>query len=180
LPPDRLLYRIVADEWKRRLINKYGDSDNDLPTYEINAKVVAMTTVKESDVVNTIYAMEEEFMRHMAVGDVKQLVTNFYAEDAQLLPPNHPLVVGRSAIQQVLEGLIAAGLHDLVLRIHKIEVSGEFAYAIGKHRYSIRTASGTEIHDEGKYLVVYRSQPGGGWRSVADIFNSDLPLAQDR
>jgi hypothetical protein len=91
LPPDRLLYRTVADEWKRRLINKYGNFDKDLPTYEINAKVVAMTTVKESDVVNTIYAMEEEFMRHMAAGDVKQLVTNFYAEDAQLLPPNHPL-----------------------------------------------------------------------------------------
>ena len=125
---------------------------------------------------NIIYAMEAEYMRLMAEGEVKQLVTNFYAEDAQLLPPNHALVVGRPAIEQVLEGLIAAGLHDLNLRIHKIEVFGEFAYAIGRHRYSIKTASGTEMHDEGKYLVVYRPQPSGGWRSVADVFNSDLPL----
>jgi ketosteroid isomerase-like protein len=138
-----------------------------------------MTTVKESEVVNIIYAMEEEYMRLMAAGDVKQLVTNFYSEDAQLLPPNHALVLGRPAIQQVLEGLIAAGLHDLVLRIHKVEVSGDFAYAIGRHRYSLKTASGIEIHDEGKYLVVYRSQQGGGWRSVADMFNSDLPLEID-
>jgi ketosteroid isomerase-like protein len=137
-----------------------------------------MIAENESEVVNIIYAMEEEYMRLMAAGDVKQRVTNFYAEDAQLLPPNHALVVGRSAIQEVLAGLIAAGLHDLILRIHKVEVSGEFAYAIGRHRYSIKTASGTEIHDEGKYLVVYRSQEGGGWRSVADIFNSDLPLVQ--
>ncbi|HYZ74411.1 MAG TPA: nuclear transport factor 2 family protein, partial [Chthoniobacterales bacterium] len=64
------------------------------------------------------------------------------------------------------------------LRIHKIEVSGEFAYAIGRHRYSMKMASGSEIHDEGKYLVVYRLQPGGEWRSVADMFNSDLPLVQ--
>jgi ketosteroid isomerase-like protein len=137
-----------------------------------------MTTAKENEVVNIIYAMEADYMRLMAEGNVKQLVTNFYAEDAQLLPPNHALVVGRPAIQQVLEGLIAAGLHDLNLRIHKVEVSGEFAYAIGRHRYSMKTASGTEIHDEGKYVVVYRLQEGGGWRSVADVFNSDLPLVQ--
>jgi ketosteroid isomerase-like protein len=137
-----------------------------------------MTTARENEVVNIIYALEADYMRLMAEGNVKQLVTNFYAEDAQLLPPNHALVVGRPAIQQVLEGLIAAGLHDLNLRIHKVEVSGEFAYAIGRHRYSMKTASGTEIHDEGKYVVVYRLQEGVGWRSVADVFNSDLPLAQ--
>jgi ketosteroid isomerase-like protein len=137
-----------------------------------------MTTAKESEVVNIIFGLEAEYMRLMAEGEVEQLVTNFYAEDAQLLPPNHALVVGRPAIQQVLESLIAAGLHDLNLRIHKIEVSGEFAYAIGRHRYSMKMASGSEIHDEGKYLVVYRLQPGGEWRSVADMFNSDLPLVQ--
>jgi ketosteroid isomerase-like protein len=134
-----------------------------------------MTTPNARDVEKIIHSMEADFMRLMAAGDVKQLVTNFYAEDAQLLPPNGPLVVGRPAIQQVLEGLIAAGLHDLSLRIHKTEVSGDLAYAIGRHRYSIKTPSGTEIHDEGKYLVVYRLQPDGGWRSVADTFNSDLP-----
>jgi ketosteroid isomerase-like protein len=78
-----------------------------------------MSTAKENDVTNIIYAMEAEYMRLMAKGQVKQLVTNFYAEDAQLLPPNHDLVVGRPAIEQVLAGLIAAGLHDLNLRIHK-------------------------------------------------------------
>jgi ketosteroid isomerase-like protein len=59
------------------------------------------------------------------------------------------------------------------------QLSGDFAYAIGRHRYRLKTASGNEIHDEGKYLVVYRCQQDGGWRSVVDMFNSDLPLEID-
>jgi hypothetical protein len=39
-----------------------------------------MTTAKENEVVNIIRAMEAEYMRLMAEREVKQLVTNFYAE----------------------------------------------------------------------------------------------------
>jgi len=134
--------------------------------------------MNENDVAKIIHALDEGFMRNLATGDVKQLAANFYAEDAQFLPANHPAIIGRPAIQQALEALIAAGLHKLVLRTDKIEVAGDFAYGIGKHQMTIKTAAGAEIHDEGKYLVVYRRQPDGQWRAVADIFNSDLPAPQ--
>src|SRR5215469_373447 len=137
-----------------------------------------MNTMNENDVAKIIHALDEGFMRNLATGDVKQLAANFYAEDAQFLPANHPAIIGRPAIQQALEALIAAGLHKLVLRTDKIEVVGDFAYGIGKHQMTIKTAAGAEIHDEGKYLVVYRRQPDGQWRAVADIFNSDLPAPQ--
>jgi ketosteroid isomerase-like protein len=75
-------------------------------------------------------------------------------------------------------GQIAAGLQKLIYRSDKIEVSGDFVYAIGRHQLTIKTASGAEIRDEGKYLVVYRRQQDGKWRAVADMFNSDLPAAQ--
>ena len=137
-----------------------------------------MNTVNGEDVAKIIHAMDEEFMRNLAARDVKQLTANFYAEDAQFLPANHPAIVGRLAIQQALEALLATGLHKLVLRTDKIEVAGDFAYETGKHQMTIKTPSGAEIHDEGKYLVVYRRQQDGQWRAVADIFNSDLPTPQ--
>ena len=117
-------------------------------------------------------------MRNLAARDLKQLTASFYSEDAQFLPANHPAIVGRPAIQQLLEGLIASGLHKLILRTDKIEVAGDFAYGIGRHQLTIKTAAGAEIHDEGKYLVVYRRQQDGQWRAVADMFNSDLPAPQ--
>lgn len=136
-----------------------------------------MDAASENDVAKIIRAMDEEFMRLIAARDFKQLTTNFYAEDAQFLPPNQAAIIGRPAIQEAL-GQIAAGLQKLTYRSDKIEVSGDFVYAIGRHQLTIKTASGAEIRDEGKYLVVYRRQQDGTWRAVADIFNSDLPAAQ--
>jgi uncharacterized protein (TIGR02246 family) len=129
-------------------------------------------------VAKIIHAMDEEFMRLLAARDVKQMTANFYADDAQFLPANHPAIVGRLAIQQAFEILLATGLQKLVLRTDKIQVAGDFAYGIGKHQMTIKTATGAEIHDEGKYLVIYRRQQDGQWRAVADIFNSDLPAPQ--
>ena len=134
-----------------------------------------MNTASQTEIASIIRAMDEEFMRLLAAGELEQLTANFYAEDAQFLPPNLPAFVGRPAIQQALEGLIAAGLNQLSLRPDKIEVSGDLTYAIGRYQLTIKPASGAEIHDEGKYLLVYRRQPDGQWRAVADIFNSDLP-----
>ena len=137
-----------------------------------------MSTANGNDVAKIIHAMDEEFMRLLASRDVKQLTANFYAEDARLLPPNQAVIVGRPAIKQALEALIAGGLHKIILQTDKIETAGDFAYGIGRHQLTIKTASGAEIHDEGKYLVVYRRQQDGQWRAVADIFNSDLPAPQ--
>lgn len=137
-----------------------------------------MHTANGSDVAEIIHAMDEEFMRNLEARDLKQLTANFYAEDAQFLPTNHPAIVGRPAIQQAFEALLATGLQKLVLRTDKIAVAGDFAYGIGRHQLAIKTASGAEIHDEGKYLVVYRRQQDGQWRAVADMFNSDLPAPQ--
>jgi ketosteroid isomerase-like protein len=85
-----------------------------------------MDTANENDVAKIIRAMDEEFMRLIAARDFKQLTTNFYAEDAQFLPPNHAAILGRPSIQQAL-GQIAAGLQKLTYRSDKIEVSGDFA-----------------------------------------------------
>jgi uncharacterized protein (TIGR02246 family) len=137
-----------------------------------------MDTANENDVAKIIHAMDDEFMRHLAARDIKRLTANFYAEDAQFLPADHPAILGRTAIQKALEGLIASGLQELILRTDKIEVAGDFAYGIGNHQMTIKTATGAQIHDEGKYLVVYRRQQDGQWRAVADMFNSDLPAAQ--
>jgi len=137
-----------------------------------------MNTASRTDMASIVHAMDEEFMRLLAAGELEQLTANFYAEDAHFLPPNLPAFVGRPAIQQALGGLIAAGLNQLILRTDKIEVSGDLTYAIGRYQLTIKPASGAEIHDEGKYLLVYRRQPDGQWRAVADMFNSDLPAPQ--
>ena len=41
---------------------------------------------------------------------------------------------------------------------------------------------GNAVSDKGKYLTVYKKQPDGNWKVIADIGNSDLqaPIPQEK
>jgi ketosteroid isomerase-like protein len=157
--------------------NKYGNCHKKLVASEMlrSRWFMANTMTDNEDVATILHAMDEGFMRNVAAKDAKQLTKDFYAEDAQLLPPHQDPVVGQPAIEQAFETLIAGGLRDLILQTNKVEASGDLAYGVGTYKMTIPIAAGAEIHDEGKYVVVYRRQQAGTWRAVADIFNSSLP-----
>jgi ketosteroid isomerase-like protein len=78
-----------------------------------------------------IQALSEAFVRVYNAGDLDSLVEAFYAEDAHLLPPNHPLVSGRSQIRHFFQGLLEAGVGELSAETTQMEVSGNLAYCMG-------------------------------------------------
>jgi len=58
-----------------------------------------------------------------------------------------------------------------------VSKSGELAYTVGT--YSLTMSSPIDkkpVTDRGKYLTVFKKQPDGNWKVVADMANSDLPL----
>ena len=125
----------------------------------------------QSDAAAAIRTLDEEFTRNANAGDAERLAEAFYSDDAYLLPPNHPIVSGRSQIRDFFQGMIEAGVGELAIESLKIDVSGDLAYNVGK--YSL----GKPAPDTGKFVEVHRRQPDGSWRCVADIFNSDQPAA---
>ena len=137
---------------------------------------MANTPIEQEDVATIVRAMDQEFARNVAAKDAEKLAREFYAEDARLLPPHQEPVIGKSAIQRAFETLIGAGLSGLVLQTTRVDTSGDLAYGVGTYKMTISTGAGPDMHDEGNYVVVYRRQPGGNWRAVADIFNSSLPV----
>ena len=126
---------------------------------------------------HVLRAMDKDFMRHANAGDAEALVAAFYAEDAELLPPNAPIMNGHGAIRDFWKGMMAAGLKISVLEAKKIDESGSLAYATGVYELTLSPPSAGTISDQGKYVVVYRQQSGGQWKAVADIFNSGRPAA---
>ncbi len=121
-----------------------------------------------------IRRLDREFMRAAHARDAGALVAAFYAPDAVLMPPNHPLVKGQARIRAFLQGLIDGGLSRIVLRTSRIESAGDLAYGRGAYTLTLTPPGGAPVEDAGKYVVVYRRQGrGGAWRAVADIFNSD-------
>src|SRR5262245_56354639 len=123
---------------------------------------------------DAIHRLDAEFMKAADAGNAAGLVKAFYAADAVLMPPNHPAVTGRAAIQGFLQGLIDGGLTSITLETAVTASGGDLAYGRGHYTLSMSPAgAAVPVKDVGKYVVVYRRQADGGWRAVADIFNSD-------
>lgn len=118
-------------------------------------------------------SFDEAFVRHATNKDAAALVAAFYAPDAQLLPPNAPLVRGSEAIRAFWQGLLDAGGADVTLDTTLVDMAGDLAYGIGQYSFTMPVASGERTRDQGKYLIVYKRQADGSWKVVADMFSSD-------
>jgi ketosteroid isomerase-like protein len=124
----------------------------------------------DAAVVRAIQALSEAFVRVYNAGHLDRLVEAFYAEDAHVLPPNHPLVSGRSQIRHFFQGLLEAGVGALSAETVQIDVSGDLAYCMGTYAFE------KPAYDRGKFLEVYRRQADGSWKMGADMFSSDQAI----
>ena len=120
------------------------------------------------DATQQIRAMDAEFVRNANARNVDALVQGFYADDAQLLPPNAAKVSGKQAIIDFWKAFIGAGASDVSLDTTDISASGDLAYGVGRYKFKMAGAP-----QEGKYVVVYRKQQDGRYKAVADMFSSN-------
>lgn len=127
------------------------------------------------DLVSAVRALDAEFIRHANDGDAAALTGAFYTDDAVLLAPGTPRFDGAEAIRAFWQGFIDGGARDVWIETTEIVEAGEYGYGIGAYRCTQPSASGGRVQDTGKFLVVYRRQTDGGWKVIADQFNSDLP-----
>ena len=92
-----------------------------------------------------------------------------YAENAMFMPPNQPMVQGRTAIRAWMKTYPPISHFTG----SPIEIDGreDLAYVRGTYQLSY-VAGGT---DHGKFVQVRRRDNNRRWLIVADIFNSDSP-----
>ena len=114
-----------------------------------------------------IDALNARAMKGVESGDAA-LIASVYAPDARVLPPGSPVVTG-SAIQEYWEGILALGVTNGVLKTVSLEERDDVAVEEGQYEMRV----GADVVDTGKYVVVHRRQPDGGWLWGIDIWNSD-------
>ncbi len=115
---------------------------------------------------------------NVKVGDPGAVVSDFYADDAILLPPNGPEMKGAAAIRQYFTGMLAAGSINLRLTTETVTeaAAGDMASEVGQYELTITPKTGGPIHDIGKYVVTWRKK-GERWQALYDIFNTSSPAA---
>jgi ketosteroid isomerase-like protein len=120
--------------------------------------------------------MEREFARSVAEKDLTEFL-EFWAEDGAALPHGAPLAEGREEVRKVWEGLFAD--HDATLTWiptrAAIARSGDLGFTYGSYTSSRRGPDGRERVQKGKYVTIWRKDPGGTWRVLVDGGNPDTP-----
>ena len=99
-------------------------------------------------------------------------------DDAVLMPPNSPPVVGREAIRTWSEAASAqVRIEDYRPADEELIVAGDWAIRRATFTWTLRLdADPTVIQDAGKFIIVYRREDDGSWRVARDIWNSNTPL----
>src|SRR4051812_6800430 len=108
------------------------------------------------DTARQIRSMEQEFARHANAQDARVLVDNFYAEGAELHPPNAPVFHGKADILEFWQAFMAPGVSGVSLDTADVSASGDLAYSTGRYA---GTVGGQQL--TGKYLIVYRREADG-------------------
>ena len=99
----------------------------------------------------------------------------YYTDDAVVLPPNAPAVMGRMAIRDFL-----SGCPEITnFKIADVDIGGsqDQAWVYGTYKMTVSPPGVPPMEDEGKYIEVWHKQPDGVWKVTHDMFSSDLPPA---
>lgn len=97
----------------------------------------------------------------------------FYEKNAIMVPPNHPDLRGRAAIEAFLASF--PPFSDYRLETLEIDGQGDLAYERGTNSMTLTPPGGAPAEWRSKYLVIYRRQADGSWKVSREIFTPDAP-----
>jgi uncharacterized protein (TIGR02246 family) len=100
-------------------------------------------------------------------------VLPFWADEATILAPGTPAVVGKEAIRKYVSEAFATPGFSISWKTEKVEVSqsGDLAYSSGTDRISLNTPDGKSITEENRGVAIWRKQADGSWKCVLDVMS---------
>ena len=124
------------------------------------------------DVRARILQLDAEWSEAAQGRDVDRIVS-YWADDATVLPPGSPPVVGKPAIREFVAKSFQTPGFRISWKTNDVVVSasGGFAYATGTNRVSFTGPDATPVTVDGKAVTVWRREKDGSWKCVIDIWN---------
>jgi ketosteroid isomerase-like protein len=140
------------------------------------AQEVGVAPLSDEDVA-AIKAMGPTIDKHGLAGDWEAF-SKIFAEDMLMMPPNMPVIEGRSAWLTWIKSMDVK-MTESKYEIQEIEGYGDLAYIVASYTETFSIAGVEEpIYDEGKILAVLRKQPDGSWLFKRWVWASNLPLPE--
>ena len=109
----------------------------------------------------------------VATGNVDSMLS-FWADDALVLPPDQPSVVGKTAIRGYVSGMLAIPGFTITWEPEQATLSpnGDMAYLIERSSASFTDSTGTRVTQLGRAVTIWRKNAEGRWKCVVDTWNN--------
>ncbi len=101
----------------------------------------------------------------------------FWADDATILAPGTPAIVGKDAIRKYVSSSFATPGFSITWKTEKVEVSqsGDLAYSSGTDRISLNAPDGKSVTEENRAVAIWKKQPDGSWKCIMDVMTPAAP-----
>ncbi len=107
------------------------------------------------------------------------LLLSLWGPDPVVLPQEQPAVVGKHAIRKAYQSVLKAFDFKSKSKLVEVEASGDLGYIWSTYKLTATPKTGGKPSESaGKSLFIVKRQPGGAWKIVRLMDNSDGPGAQ--
>jgi ketosteroid isomerase-like protein len=109
----------------------------------------------------------------VAGGNVDSMLS-YWSDDAIVLPPDQPAVVGKEAIRGFVSGMLAIPGFSITWEPEQASISadGDVGYLIERNTATYTDSTGTRVTQHGKAVTVWRKNAEGQWKCVVDTWNN--------
>src|SRR5579862_941289 len=102
-----------------------------------------------------------------------ELIAAFWAEDAIVLPPDQPAIIGKQAIREYVRHSLSMPGFSLTWEPERAVVAGNLGYLLERNRSTFTDSNGTLQTVHGKVVTIWRKDSSGRWKCAVDIWNGN-------
>jgi ketosteroid isomerase-like protein len=117
---------------------------------------------------------DAEWAKAASEGREVERILSYWTEDAVVMPPGLPPVVGKAALRLYVEGSMQIPGFRITWASKDVTLSpdGQLAYMFSRNEVTMNAPDGTPIMTEGRAVTIWRRESGGEWRCAVDIWNA--------
>ena len=115
-----------------------------------------------------------DWAKAAAAGNVDEIVS-YWSDDAIVLEPNQPALVGKQAIRGMVEASMKIPKFSITWEPERASISkdGGMGYLIEHNRVTLADSTGKVRTMYGKAVTVWRKDASGRWKCVVDTWNDN-------
>lgn len=118
---------------------------------------------------------DAEWARVASEGRDVDRILSYWTDDAVVIPPGLPSVVGKAALRQYVEASMQIPGFRITWESKDATFSpdGKLAYIFSRNEVTVNAPDGTPSTSEGRAVTIWRRESDGEWRCAVDVWNAE-------